>query len=182
MYFATSNLGKFKEVYSFFHDKGIEINHLKVKIPEPRAPLEEVARQASIIAYERIKAPVFVEDTGLFINSLNGFPGEFSAWVVSKIGIEGILDLMRNKKDRSAYFKTVIAYNDGNTIKLFEGISRGYISESIRGTPLTSLPYDSIFIPEGSEKTFAEDPILKEKVSHRTKALEEFYSFLLSEK
>ena len=179
IYFITSNPGKFEEVYSFFEKKNLKspkIKWYKAKIEEPRGKIEDVAVHSVKVAYSIVKKPVFVEDTGLFIPSLNGFPGEFSAWVVKKIGIKGILKLL--SKDRKAYFKTVIAFNDGKNINTFVGICRGSIAKKPRGKSHSSLPYDSIFIPKGSSKTFAEDMEFKEKKSHRIKALEKFYKFL----
>ena len=182
IYFLTSNKGKFKEVNEFFSSKGISIKQFSFSIPEPRASIEKVAELAVDEAYKIVKAPVFVEDTGLFIPSLNNFPGEFSKWVVKKIGIKGILKLLEDKQeeDRKAYFKTVIAFHDGREKHLFSGICNGYISNSPRGNAEETLPYDLIFIPNGHNKTFAEDEEIKRKSSQRIKALEKFYDYLSS--
>ncbi len=178
IYFLTSNKGKFKEVREFLLSKEIEINHLNLSIEEPRGTLESVSLYKAKKGYEKIKSPVFADDSGLFINSLNGFPGEFSSWVYEKIGLEGILALLKEKEDRTAYFKSVISYYDGKNSYTFEGRVYGTISYEIRGNSEKGLPYDSIFIPKGYEKTFAENYEVKKKLSHRIRALEKFSSFI----
>ncbi|HSB47724.1 MAG TPA: XTP/dITP diphosphatase [Candidatus Bilamarchaeum sp.] len=166
MYFATSNKGKFAEAQKALSPLGIEITHFPFSHNEIRSDrLDDVAREAAEEAFRQCQEPVFVEDSGLFIKSLNGFPGTYSAWVLKKVGIPGILRLMGGSKDRSAYFEACIAYADANGIKLFHGRCEGTISEIPRGTG--GFGYDPIFVPEGFEQTFAQNIELKNKLSHR---------------
>ena len=86
-------------------------------------------------------------------------------------------------KQRTAYMKAVIAYTtSGKEIKLFSGVCKGRIAEKERGRQSDSLAFDKIFIPSGYSKTFAEMKRIKQKMSHRKRALERFKAFLLKTK
>jgi XTP/dITP diphosphohydrolase len=180
IYFATSNKGKFAEASDFFKPLKITLKHFPFEYREIRSDsLEEVARDAVTAAYKRCRMPVFVEDSGLFIDSLNGFPGTYSAWVQKKIGNEGVLRMLRDDQDRSASFEACIAYKeDSGMIATFHGKCNGRIAEEERGTE--GFGYDPIFIPSGEEQTFAENKELKNKLSHRYKSLLEFSKSLKS--
>lgn len=171
--FASTNEGKYKEILSILRDSGIDIDFVRFKSTEIQSEiLEDVALEKSKVAYEKIGQPLIVEDTGLFINSLNGFPGPYSSYVFQTIGNMGILDLLSNKKNRSALFRTVIAYNDGNVKMTFTGETKGVISDRITEG---GWGYDPIFTPEGSSFTYGQQGITnKISVSHRTRALNRF--------
>jgi XTP/dITP diphosphohydrolase len=175
--FATSNKHKFTETSDILAKEGIDIEHLDFRHNEIRSDsIEEIALEAVQAAYQITKKPVFVEDTGLFINSLNGFPGTFSAWTIKKIGIEGILRLMNQTTDRKAEFRTCIAYHDGKQVHKFIGICKGTITKEALGKD--GFGYDPIFIPEGETETFAQNIGFKNKLSHRYKSLLKFSTFL----
>ncbi len=166
VYFATSNKNKYREAKEIIGNvKRFEFNHIEIRSDS----LEEIAIEAVKVAYTKIKKPVFVEDTGLFIKSLNGFPGTYSGWVFKKIGNEGILKLLKGIKKRGAEFRTCIAFNDGTRIKTFFGVCKGKIAVNERGKQ--GFGYDSIFIPEGYKYTFGESKSLKNKLSHRYNSL-----------
>jgi XTP/dITP diphosphohydrolase len=173
IFFVTSNKGKFKEARQIF---GNALEMVDINLEEPRGTLDWIAMHKALHAYSIVKEPLFVEDSGLFISSLNGFPGEFSNWVIKKIGLDGVLRLVP-EHDRKAYFMSVVAYvskEDG--IRIFKGRIDGFISESVRGEH--GFGYDPIFIPEGYNKTFGEDDDIKSKISHRVKALQALKDFL----
>ena len=174
VYFATSNKHKLKEAEAVLSDFGITVKHFPFKHVELRSDsLEEIAREAVALAFKRCHQPIFVEDTGLFIETLNGFPGTFSAWVQGKIGNTGILNIMSNQANRRAYFETCIAYKkDAGHIATFKGHCNGQITTEERGKG--GFGYDPIFIPDGEDQTFAESITLKNKLSHRYKSLLEF--------
>lgn len=177
IYFATSNQHKFQEAKSIFVDlvPSLKIEHFYFKHNEIRSDnIEEIATESLSVAFAQLKKQVFVEDTGLFINALNGFPGTFSAWVLGKIGNIGILNLIKNEKDRTATFRTCIAFTDGYSIQTFIGECYGRISTKARGR--NGFGYDSIFIPEGYNETFAENPEIKNKLSHRYLSISKFAS------
>lgn len=169
--FATSNKHKFQEATQLLD---IEIRQLPFEYTEIRSDsLDEVASDAARAAYKRAKEPVFVEDTGLFIDALKGFPGTYSGWVFGKIGMEGVLKLLEGVEDRSAYFQAVVGYmKDKEHVSLFHGKCSGRISLEPRGSG--GFGYDPIFVPDGEDQTFAESIQLKNKLSHRYKALLEF--------
>lgn len=134
--------------------------------------LEEVAKMKAYEAYELTRDKVIVEDDGLFIESLNDFPGVYSSFVFDTLGNKGILDLLKDKKNRKASFKSVIALHDGKKVLTFTGKITGQISEVIFES---GWGYDPIFIPENTDIPFGQmDLNLKNKYSHRRIALQEF--------
>ncbi len=171
MFFVTSNKVKFREAKEILRKYKIDIEMYKLKIPEIRSDsLEEIAKEKANYAKKFLKEPFFIEDTGFFINSLNGFPGAYSRWVFDKIGNKGILNLLRDKKDRSAYFKAVIVFSDLKKDYLFEGELKGRIANKLG----QGYGYDPIFIPNGHEKTLAEMENFKNTISHRYNVLTAF--------
>ena len=153
-------------------EKGIGVEHFQFDHREIRSDsLEEIARDAAEAAHKACGKPVFVEDTGLFIDSLNGFPGTYSAWALKKLGIDGILKLLKGK-DRNAYFEACIAYHDGERVSVFFGRCEGTIAEEPSGD--SGFGYDPIFIPAGHSQTFAQSIGLKKDISHRYKSVLEF--------
>jgi XTP/dITP diphosphohydrolase len=172
IFFVTSNKGKFSEA-----EKKIKnIEQKKIDYPEIRSEkLSEIVVHGIEFLKGKIRKPFFIEDSGLFIESLNGFPGPFSKYVFNKIGCKGILKLMKNEKNRKAVFKSVIGYYD-KKIKVFEGVCEGRISTRMRGKK--GFGYDPIFIPN-SDKTFAQMGIdEKNTYSHRGKALTKLVNFM----
>ena len=122
--------------------------------------LKEIAETSVKNAYKRCRLPIFVEDAGLFIDALEGFPGPYAAYVYKTIHNSGILKLMENIHERQAKFQSVIAYCDDQTIcepMCFEGESKGEITITERKEQGKSgFGFDPIFQPDGSNKTFAE--------------------------
>ncbi|CAB50597.1 XTP/dITP diphosphatase [Pyrococcus abyssi] len=177
LFFITSNPGKVREAAKFFEPLKIEVIQLKREYPEIQADsLEEVVKFGIEWLKKEIDSPFFIEDSGLFIESLNGFPGVYSSYVYKTIGLDGILKLMEGIEDRKAYFKSVIGYYDGD-VHIFSGVTWGRIANEKRGEG--GFGYDPIFIPEGSEKTFAEMTTEeKNSLSHRGKALKAFFDWL----
>lgn len=141
--------------------------------------IEEVAIYAAIEAYQHIRRPLIVEDTGLFIPSLNGFPGSLSSLVYSMIGIEGVLVLLKEKTDRTAFFETTVAYFDGQQLKTFKGKVEGVILDSPRGE--MGFGFDPIFSPsERYPLSFAQMSLEdKNTISHRAQAFRKFAEWYL---
>jgi XTP/dITP diphosphohydrolase len=175
--FATSNTNKFTEAKMLFDKENLELDHYKVDLIELQTDnVEELALFSVRNAYKALQKPVFVEDTGLFITSLKGFPGVYSKQTLQTIGWEGILKLLEGIEDRSAEFRAVVAYKDGDNEKVFKGVCAGNITSQARGRE--GFGYDPIFQPKGSEKTFAEDVVAKSNLSHRAQALEQLVKYL----
>jgi len=152
--FVTSNKGKVEEVKKYLSPLGVEIVQKNIEYPEIQAnSLEEVVAFGINWLKERIDEPFFIDDSGLFIESLNGFPGVYSAYVYKTLGNEGILKLMGGVNDRRAYFKSVIGFYNGE-LHMFKGVVHGKITHEKRGNK--GFGFDPIFMPEGYSKTFAE--------------------------
>ena len=177
--FATSNRNKLLEAQRILGAAGISVAHFPFSHNEIRSDmLEDIAREAVGAAFKECGRPVFVEDAGLFISALNGFPGTYSGWVQKKIGNGGILRLLEGATERSAYFEACIAYHDGSRVTCFAGRCEGSIASEPRGEG--GFGYDPIFVPQGRPQTFAENIELKNNLSHRYKSLLEFSKNLSS--
>ena len=92
--FVTSNKSKVREFRQILEPE-IKINHIEISYPEMRSDnSEEIARQSAEMLANKLKKTVVVEDSGLFIKSLNDFPGTCSAYIHKRIGLFGIIKLM----------------------------------------------------------------------------------------
>ena len=181
--FATGNQNKVIEASGILSPLGFVVEHLLIggQVPdlvEPQAEgIEEVAisklEQAVslIMGTEFENEALLVEDSGLFIDSLSGFPGPYSSFVQETIGLSGVLSLMSGEKDRGAEFRAVAALSFQGNILTSTGICRGSISEKISGD--SGFGYDPIFIPEETNgRTCAQlSPDEKSSISHRGFAL-----------
>ncbi len=184
--FATNNQNKVNEIKKVVSGD-IDIIPLKEAgidkdVPEPYDTLEENASTKSKTIFEMTGQDCFSEDTGLEVVALNGAPGVKSARYAgepadSEKNIDKLLHELKDKDDKSAQFRTVISLLLGGKEYFFEGICEGKIIEERRGTD--GFGYDPVFIPEGSEKTFAEMTMEeKNKFSHRKKATQQLIQFL----
>ena len=186
--FATNNDNKVKEIRASLNNN-IKIITLveagiDIEIEEPFDSLEENAHQKANVISKISGKDCFSEDTGLFVNALNGEPGVRSARYSGENanGKKNIIKLLESLKssDRTAYFKTVICYLKNGNALYFEGICNGLIAVQEKGTH--GFGYDPVFVPEGSDKTFAQMNMEeKSKFSHRKKALDKFILFLQNE-
>lgn len=172
---ATSNRGKLKEAKKILAPFGLSVEQFDGKGTEIQADTNgEVAAYSSRGAAQAAGRPVLVEDAGLFVDSLNGFPGPYSAYAFKTIGLGGIISLLGSSRKRSAAFASSIAYCEpGGEPVLFEGSVRGTITRKPRG--VRGFGFDPIFVPEGGVSTFGE-LTLDEKciISHRSVALRKF--------
>lgn len=179
VFFATGNVNKFKEACKVLEGFGVSVEMLRVKSLEIQSDsLEEVARASVVDAFERCRQPIFVEDAGLFVDDLNGFPGPYTAYVYKTLGNAGLLKLMENVEARGARFESVLAYSSKElrVPVCFSGSVSGKIALSEgRKNGQAGFGFDPVFIPDGSAKTFAEISVEeKNQVSHRAKALRKF--------
>ena len=181
LYFVSNNLDKYSEIKSMSNDKiiGLDLKFCKQDIIEIQdEKIEKIAIEKAKSAYTIVKKPIIIEDDGLFIKSLNGFPGQYSKFILKSIGNIGIIRLLKGSSDRSAYFKSIFVYNDGIIVKVFYGKIIGKISSTITEG---GWGYDPIFIPlnRNNKKgiTFAKlsQTNKKNELSHRRIA---FYKFI----
>ena len=177
LFFASSNEHKFQEAERILANLGMQINLFKTTLEEIQSNnLNDIAEKKAINAYDLIQKPVIIEDDGLFIKTLNGFPGPYSSYVYDTIGNNGIMNLLENSQVRDAKFVSIIAYcSDVNDVKLFESSIPGKISSAIEKG---GWGYDPIFIPNGESKTYA-NVSDKDKFSHRAAALKKFSNWFL---
>lgn len=184
--FATNNQNKFEEIK---HKVGgfiklINLNDLgfREEIPETHMTLEENAAEKALFIYQRFKLNCFADDTGLEIDALSGKPGVLSARYagmesISENNIKKVLEELKGFSNRAAQFRTVIALVQEGKLITFEGRIRGMILEKQKGT--LGFGYDSIFMPEGFKKTFAEMSLdEKNKISHRNIAVNKLIHYL----
>jgi len=163
---VTSNLGKVEEFRKAFADAGIGTEHVPAAYDEIQtADLEEVVRWGMRELRNKGMKNFIIDDSGLFIDSLKGFPGVYSSYVQKTVGNDGIIDLMRGRKDRGAEFRCCIGCDiKGETI-VVTGVCRGRIMKKELGTE--GFGFDPIFSADG-ERTFAELPMEEKNViSHR---------------
>ncbi|MBE6522334.1 MAG: RdgB/HAM1 family non-canonical purine NTP pyrophosphatase [Thermoplasmata archaeon] len=166
----TSNPGKVAEYQKAFDELGIEMEHYRLPYDEVQtSDLEEVVNKGMDEIISKGVRNFIVDDTGLFIDSLKGFPGVWSAYAQKTIGNKGILKLMDGVEDRGAEFRCCIGCDiDGERIVVV-GVCRGYITESEKGAD--GFGFDPIFSPDG-KLTFAEMSIEdKNLISHRGNAV-----------
>ncbi len=179
VFFATGNIHKFDEACSILTKLDIAVGMLRVKNTEIQSDsLVKIAHESAREAFKQCRMSVIVEDAGLFIEALNGFPGPYAAYVYKTIGNRGLLKLLKNVKVREAIFKSAIAYCDSETKVpiTFEGEVEGEITVEERSeSGKSGFGFDPIFRPIGSTKTFAE-MTLEEKngFSHRAKSVRKF--------
>lgn len=176
--FVTSNRHKFEEFSAVASRFGLRIELVSKDRPEIQSDdLEQIAVSSARSCAPRLGKGFFVEDAGLFVNALRGFPGPYSSYAYSTIGYEGVLDLLREKEDRSAFFLSVICHYDGR-YRTFTGKVEGRISPSARGS--SGFGFDPIFIPDGETHTFAEMGPRKNEISHRARSAEIFFRTLIN--
>lgn len=186
--FATNNVHKLQEVFAILGGK-VELLSLKdigchADIPETADTLEGNALQKARYIYERYHTNCFADDTGLEVEALGGAPGVYSARYAteghdSEANMRKLLQELEGVENRKAQFRTVFALIIGGKEHLFEGIVRGEIIKTRRGT--SGFGYDPVFVPEGYTKTFAElGNEVKNQISHRAVATRKLCKFLLS--
>ncbi|MHB1471969.1 MAG: XTP/dITP diphosphatase [Thermoplasmataceae archaeon] len=180
MSFVTSNAHKFHEVKGIMDASGIEIEWHELQYEEIQADsTEEISRDSCVKFAKKMDGKFFLEDTGLYIEPLNGFPGPYSSFVQKTIGNKGILRLLHNN-GRNAKFLTVVSYWNGNEVIQFSGELKGKISYTERGN--AGFGYDPIFIPDGFEKSLSEMTVdEKNNISHRSRAIRNFIDYLKKE-
>jgi XTP/dITP diphosphohydrolase len=175
IYFVTGNWGKFEEAREILG----EVEQRNIGYVEIQADtLEEVAAFGIREVAEKLAGPAMIEDAGLFIHGLKGFPGVYSAYVFDTIGNDGVLRLMEGIEDRRAAFRSVVAYAEaGGEPVVFAGELEGEIATEPRGSG--GFGYDPIF--EVGNKTIAEMELSeKNSISHRGRSIRALESWLSS--
>jgi XTP/dITP diphosphohydrolase len=172
---VTTNDGKFREVAAALAPRPVE--QLRRTYPEIQADtLEEVVLHA-LGDLDPELGDVIVDDSGLFVDALSGFPGVYSAHAFKTLGCEGILTLLEGRDAREATFRTCLGLRVAGEEHVVKGECRGRITRAPRGEG--GFGFDPIFRPEGHRRTFAEMTVEeKNAVSHRGRALAALRSLL----
>jgi len=183
--FVTGNKNKLREVQNLLTNyKIVSLDDLNFSedIAETENTIQGNAELKASFIYNKYNIDCFSDDTGLFIDSLDGLPGVKSARYAgencnSEENINLVLKNLKNKSDRNASFKTAICLILNNTRYFFEGVINGKITEEKVGNG--GFGYDPIFVPEGFDKTFSELTINeKNAISHRGVAVNKLVNFL----
>jgi len=178
VYFATSNDGKIQEARTVLSPYGIEVMPFDGKGVEIQAEtVSEVAAFSARAASRRYERPLIVEDAGLFVEALGGFPGPSSSYVYRTVGVRGILKLLEEVRSRRARFRSAVAFcRPTGEPRVFEGEVIGRISRSPSGK--SGFGFDPVFIPSGGRRSVGE-LTLEEKcaISHRGESLRKFASW-----
>jgi XTP/dITP diphosphohydrolase len=170
VFLVTRNIHKFIEARYVLDEENIAIAMLKtvktIEIQDDR--IQNIAKARANDAFRKCRFPIVVEDAGLFIKALDGFPGPYSAYAFKTIGIEGILKLMKDYQDRTAVFRSVVATQQTitETSHCFTGEVEGRITLEAHGAG--GFGFDPIFAPMKSKKTFSQMTTQeKNQYSHR---------------
>ena len=188
VWFMTGNSGKVREAKHALEPLGFDVKQLVadgVEISEPQCDDLEIVARSKL---EQAKAhlphsndALLVEDAGLFVDALDGFPGVYSAYVLKTLGCDGILKLMRDEENRNAEFQAVAALLLDGNVYVSRGICSGVLAAKASGND--GFGFDPVFVPNDIERkgivhatsglTFADvDLSIKEQFSHRRKALD----------
>ncbi len=185
--FATNNAHKLEEIRAML---GTDMEILSLAdidchddIPETAETLQGNALIKARWVKERYGFDCFADDTGLEVSALDGAPGVHTARYAypdrhdPEANTQKLLEALKNKNDRSARFRTVIALIYNGEEHLFEGIVNGQIATEKRGTE--GFGYDPVFSPEDTGRTFAELGVeVKNRISHRARAVQKLVDFL----
>lgn len=182
--FGTSNLHKLQEATNIFSETEFEVIHYPVDLLEIQNPSIEKIAIYSLENLPSTDYEIFVEDTGLFIECLNGFPGPYAAQTFKSLGNPGIIKLMHETENRKAYFESSVAFRDKKgKVQAFTARCNGIISKEIKGD---QWGFDPIFVPldklNPKNKTFSQlGEEIKNTISHRSKALHMLKAYLISD-
>ncbi len=170
--FVTGNEGKVREAREYLVDlepvEQVDYDYTEIQSDS----LEAIAAYGSREAFEELggEEPVLVDDAGLFVDALAGFPGPYSAYVEDTVGVDRLWRLAKGEENRRARFRTVLAYTDETGTETFSGSVAGTLVAP-RGEG--GFGYDPIF--EYNEQTMAEmSTEEKNAISHRGRALAAF--------
>lgn len=185
---ATGNPGKVSELQSLLADLPVTLiaaSELEdvPEVTEDSDTLEGNALKKAHAFHDETGFPALADDTGLEVDTLGGAPGVHTARFAGPHATPDdnkrhLLDVLKGAKNRSARFRTVVAFVDADGMEhTFEGTCAGVIATEERGDG--GFGYDPLFLPDGHDETFAEmSPAAKNKISHRARALDAAHNYL----
>lgn len=170
---VSTNPGKIEEINDILGTKS-EVS--KLDVPEIQSlDLDEVITAKAKAAFEKIRKPVLVTDVSLEIEGLDGLPGPFVKFFINSLGVEKTVKLV--KGSRRTKVTDAVAIYDGKILKIFKGVIWGKVIPKAKGA--SGFGFDFVFVPDGYGKTWAQMPShIKNKISHRAKALKKVKNYL----
>ena len=188
--YVTGNYGKYISVKEKFENAGIIIDYFKCDLDEPDInDIKYISKEKAKKAYEKLGSPVFVADSGFYIEnypSNPGYPGAFVKRSGISTNVEKLLDTMKKVKNRNCYFLDCLTFYNGDEYKQFFGICKGSLSNSMKGNQIkkakSKLWY--VFIPQNCTKTLAQmnDEERLNRKDERTSATDEFINWYVDYK
>ncbi len=185
---ATRNEGKVREMRRLLSGLNIEVvsagEYAIPEVVEDAGTLEGNALKKAKALHDATSLPALADDTGLEVDALNGAPGVHSARYAGPNADDAanrarLAEALQHETNRTARFRTVLAYVSDGDEHLFEGTCDGTITHEERGED--GFGYDSVFIPEEDDRTFAEMPAdQKNAISHRARAMRAFVDWFRS--
>jgi len=180
IHFATGNRGKVEEariILSQFEIRPLPFDGKGVEVQA--STVSEVASYSARAASVKYGRRLIVEDAGLFVDALGGFPGPFSSYAFKTVGIAGLLRLLAGERSRRASFRSAVAYCDPSGAPVvFEGAVAGRILRDPVGEG--GFGFDPVFVPDGRKKSMAQMTLDEKcRVSHRGEAMRKFGSWFV---
>lgn len=171
----TGNANKARE---FADILGTDIATVKADLIEVQdLDVAEVVRSKAAAAYELVKSPVLVDDTGLTLHAWGRYPGALVKWIIKEVGAAGLLEMAAAVTDRRTTVTTAIGYATADGVQVVTGSLEGTLTTEVRGD--NGFGYDPIFQPAGEPRTYAEmDPAYKNEISHRRQAIDQLCKVL----
>jgi XTP/dITP diphosphohydrolase len=176
IFFVTGRDEKVQEAEAILQ---MDVEQIRLHVPEIQSlDVVKVVREKAKAAARLSGCTVVVDDTGLYIEALNGLPGALSSHFLDSLHNSGVLRILRGEKNRRAAVRTAVGLcAPGEEPVVFVGETRGSIALEERGT--RNFGFDPVFIPDGSHKTYAEMTLAdKNKISHRKGAFEKLKHYL----
>ncbi len=183
--YITGNYGKYVSVKEKFEKAGITIDYFKCDLEEPNInDIEFISKEKARQAFEILKTPVFVADSGFYIEDYPGNPGYPGAFV-KRSGISSniteLLETMKQVQNRNCCFLDCLTFFDGKDYWQFFGVSKGTLAREIRGEQNKRAKSNLwlVFIPMNCNKTLAEmsDEERNNRPDNRTSATDEFINW-----
>lgn len=178
IYYATGNQGKFEQVKNYLekNNPDILIKQFKAEIPEIQTlDQKKIALDKAQKAWDLLHKPLIIDDSAIYFEKYNRFPGTLTRYIFEGIGFNGILKLIETG-DKANFLLYLVYIDKPKSFKIFQGKSTGTLIKPKKFSGHKKLPYSCLFIPNGSKKTYAQLNGTKEgnKYLYRLKALQKF--------
>lgn len=186
IYYVTGNQGKFEQVKGYIekYNPNILLKQFKAEIPEIQTlDQKSIALDKAQKAWILLKKPLIIDDSAIYFEKYNKFPGTLTRYVFEGIGFDGILKLI-DAGDKATFLLYLVYVGGPKSFKIFEGKCAGKLIKPKKFSGHKELPYSCLFIPSGSKKTYVQLHGTKEgnKYLYRLKALQKFLKWVEAKK